>query len=466
MYHYYNAITNTRGDSLPGYFVRAVNVSDNSVAPIFSDDSGTPVSVVSGVVNMALTDTDGNVSFYVASGNYHVDIYAGDQTTFIKRVPNVPMTLANVANALGTSTTTAPSQKAVSDALVAKADAAAFDGLALSSGAGSVGFSTGSTYTAGTVGAKLKAAADVTQQNSFSFSLTAPTGDTAAQTFMNGGATAYDLYSPTIPAGYYYGATIRAVADLRAGSTVQHMSAIDAYAVTRVANGTAPNEKNVVGLFSYALTAVNNSAAWAINTVCNDNLTNGAATLSGRRCIGWEADFEVNGSSIIQGAALIIQGAGTPANANAVQVSASTTTVAKWTNGFIVDDASTANGFQIGASALSGSNIAGIPCLFSYRNGSGTRHQMRLQASNAAFNVTGTENPDGMYLLTGNGNVYIGATGSSTDVNINYLPKGNGQVIIPIGNIRNFANDAAAATGGVPVGGIYRNGSVLMVRAA
>lgn len=30
----------------------------------------------------------------------------------------------------------------------------------------------------------------------------------------------------------------------------------------------------------------------------------------------------------------------------------------------------------------------------------------------------------------------------------------------------NYANDAAAAAGGVPVGGIYRNGSVLMVRTA
>lgn len=29
-----------------------------------------------------------------------------------------------------------------------------------------------------------------------------------------------------------------------------------------------------------------------------------------------------------------------------------------------------------------------------------------------------------------------------------------------------YANDAAAAAGGVPVGGIYRNGSVLMVRVA
>ena len=30
----------------------------------------------------------------------------------------------------------------------------------------------------------------------------------------------------------------------------------------------------------------------------------------------------------------------------------------------------------------------------------------------------------------------------------------------------NYANDAAAATGGVAVGGLYRNGSVLMIRVA
>lgn len=28
----------------------------------------------------------------------------------------------------------------------------------------------------------------------------------------------------------------------------------------------------------------------------------------------------------------------------------------------------------------------------------------------------------------------------------------------------NYVNDAAAAVGGVPVGGLYRNGSILMVR--
>ena len=30
----------------------------------------------------------------------------------------------------------------------------------------------------------------------------------------------------------------------------------------------------------------------------------------------------------------------------------------------------------------------------------------------------------------------------------------------------NYVNDAAAQAGGVPVGGLYRNGSIVMVRAA
>jgi hypothetical protein len=35
-----------------------------------------------------------------------------------------------------------------------------------------------------------------------------------------------------------------------------------------------------------------------------------------------------------------------------------------------------------------------------------------------------------------------------------------------LNTLPSYANDAAAAAGGVPVGGMYRNGSVLMVRVA
>ena len=37
---------------------------------------------------------------------------------------------------------------------------------------------------------------------------------------------------------------------------------------------------------------------------------------------------------------------------------------------------------------------------------------------------------------------------------------------IALGNLGNYASDVAAAAGGVVVGGMYRNGSVLMVRVS
>lgn len=39
-------------------------------------------------------------------------------------------------------------------------------------------------------------------------------------------------------------------------------------------------------------------------------------------------------------------------------------------------------------------------------------------------------------------------------------------VVFISATLGNYANDAAAASGGVPVGGLYRNGSVLMIRVA
>ena len=42
----------------------------------------------------------------------------------------------------------------------------------------------------------------------------------------------------------------------------------------------------------------------------------------------------------------------------------------------------------------------------------------------------------------------------------------DGQLFIDLALIGNFADDAAAAAGSVPVGGIYRTGSVLKIRVA
>lgn len=92
MFHFFEAITNTSGDSLPGYFARVVDRATQAAVTIYADESGTPIQTVSGYANLAKTDDYGNVSLYVAPGTYHLDIYAPDAITFRYRVSDVGMT--------------------------------------------------------------------------------------------------------------------------------------------------------------------------------------------------------------------------------------------------------------------------------------------------------------------------------------------------------------------------------------
>lgn len=91
MFHFFDAITNTKGDALIGYFVQAIDPTTLAVVSIYADESSTPIVSASGVANMAKVDTDGNASFWIAPGTYHLDIYATDSTTFVKRIPSLPM---------------------------------------------------------------------------------------------------------------------------------------------------------------------------------------------------------------------------------------------------------------------------------------------------------------------------------------------------------------------------------------
>ena len=53
---------------------------------------------------------------------------------------------------------------------------------------------------------------------------------------------------------------------------------------------------------------------------------------------------------------------------------------------------------------------------------------------------------------------------ATTDVQLNVPASGTVVTFEGLAGLGNYANDAAAATGGVAVGSMYRNGSVLMVR--
>jgi hypothetical protein len=58
----------------------------------------------------------------------------------------------------------------------------------------------------------------------------------------------------------------------------------------------------------------------------------------------------------------------------------------------------------------------------------------------------------------------ITARGSDSNVNLTMTPKGTGALVV--NGVREFSDDATAATGGVPVGGVYRTGSALKIRVS
>jgi len=92
MFHQFGTITNTKGDSLPGWQVECVQLSDGStVVPIYADESSTPIVSVSGVANRAVADADGNYDFFVLDGTYSLRFYnaAG---VYQKMQRYVPMT--------------------------------------------------------------------------------------------------------------------------------------------------------------------------------------------------------------------------------------------------------------------------------------------------------------------------------------------------------------------------------------
>ena len=258
---------------------------------------------------------------------------------------------------------------------------------------------------------------------------TTPTADGFVVNSQNTTKSAYGIYSPTVPAGWYFYDSNRSVLDLETGSTVQQGSAFGAYTYNATAQGLSGHQANAVGLYVAGVNAVDNSATWGLNTSCDDNTVNGAATLTGRKCIGYEADFTANGASIFEGISLSMQGVGTPSNANAVQVSRVSGSTAQWTWGFLTDDGAAANGMQLGAAMASGSNIPSQPLFLAYYNGSGVHHVIKLQAINDALNITSDAQNDGIYIATGTGNPIIGTTGSDANINMNLYASGTGEII-------------------------------------
>jgi hypothetical protein len=95
MFHWFDVITNTRGDALPGWQVGLVDLSGAGVS-IFADENGTPIENVSGVSNRAVADENGNYDFFVPSGTYTLQFF-NPSGLFVRGQRFIPMYGADFA---------------------------------------------------------------------------------------------------------------------------------------------------------------------------------------------------------------------------------------------------------------------------------------------------------------------------------------------------------------------------------
>jgi hypothetical protein len=267
------------------------------------------------------------------------------------------------------------------------------------------------------------------------------TTDSARFTYQANSTSAYNIYSPVVPPGWYFSDIVRSTLVVGNNSTVQQGAAIGAYTLNQAPRNVSGGERNAIGLYVLGINAVDNSRTWGINTTCGDNKINGAATLVGRQCVGWEADFQINGTSIVQGAAFIIQGQGTPSGANGVQISHKPGEVARWTNGFITDSGSISNAAAIfGATKESGSNIPSQTVNFSVFDSGGVGHHVKLQAvpfgTDSAFSLRDNLRANGVTITNAasGGSPHILPGGTDTNINLTLTGKGSGDVVVSSGS--------------------------------
>lgn len=114
MFHFFNTVTNIHGDSLPGYYGQVTDGSGN-VIPIYSDDAGTAIATVSGIANMAKTDSDGTLSFYVPQGTYTLTVFGTDAATRYKTIANVSMGASTVTVSSGAAASSRAAMAAIAN---------------------------------------------------------------------------------------------------------------------------------------------------------------------------------------------------------------------------------------------------------------------------------------------------------------------------------------------------------------
>lgn len=120
------------------------------------------------------------------------------------------------------------------------------------------------------------------------------------------------------------------------------------------------------------------------------------------------------------------------------------------------------NGYQ--AQLMAAGSDANIPLRYDTK---GVGSHFFNTGNGPQFEVFDTPNPANRFAATGSATGVaprMQAIGSDENIHLRYTPKGTGTHLLD--GLQNFASDSAAATGGIPVGGLYRNGSVVQIRVS
>jgi hypothetical protein len=174
----------------------------------------------------------------------------------------------------------------------------------------------------------------------------------------------------------------------------------------------------------------------------------------------------LHGNTII-GAAVGVRATGTGPNILGPNVMVNVATQYSITDGSLIAN-SDSSGISVGKTAVSSLNIAGVGLV-----SEGWVNAVRASAAAAAFGRMTDFGPVVQYYK--DATLYGGAAVRSDGISLRALlangdvwlePAGTGCVGIPIASLVNYADDAAAAAGGVAVGELYRTDSAVKVRAA
>jgi hypothetical protein len=260
------------------------------------------------------------------------------------------------------------------------------------------------------------------------------------------GATAQTIYNQAVMSGnsalFQSYDPFRGVSIAPPGSTVNTITGLAGYTL----NNTVPSDQRsqTVSLFGVGNCAVNNSQCWGVATIVSDNpsIVNTGMTSGTGKYLYNEFDLNIT-SPNTRGAGLQVGGTALPTSVtldvNAVAINklwgsgGAGTGSALFSNGFIAADACCAIGATIGARALSGDNVAGMPVYFNYRGSSGTLQNVSL---NSAGNVSGT------------GYLALGGTSGATFAALTGLEAGGvGATVLPGDVAMAKGSNAATAPG-------------------